>query len=149
MIPPEANLSEHASDLIRKLCCGPNERLGRNGAHEIKEHPFFAGVNFDPINGIRKQEAPYKPILTHDADTSNFEVIESELHGSSNGNHHYNYVNGDRVDYNGKSGDHAFFEFTFRRFFDDAGQPYPIRFNDIDRLRSAATVDSQGSPVYV
>src|SRR5687768_1156158 len=112
-IPPEANLTADASDLIRKLCCGPNERLGKNGAHEIKQHPFFDGVNFDPVTGLRKQEAPYIPKLLHAADTSNFEGIDSDFHSSSNGNskhHQYDYVNGDRKDYNGKTPDHAFFE---------------------------------------
>ena len=40
-IPSEANLSLSATDLIKRLIADPNERLGVNGAEEIKAHPFF------------------------------------------------------------------------------------------------------------
>jgi protein-serine/threonine kinase len=36
----------------------PEVRLGRNGADEIKAHPFFNG--FDWTN-LRKRKAPYQP----------------------------------------------------------------------------------------
>jgi len=81
--------------------------------------------------------------------------MEYDCNGSSNGSKHQcDYVNGDRCDYNGKHPDHAFFEFTFRRFFDDGGLPYPIRLNDIERAsnighRVANGDNTQSSPVYV
>jgi len=84
--------------------------------------------------------------------------MEYDINGSMNGNkqNQCDYVNGDRCDYNGKHPDHAFFEFTFRRFFDDGGQPYPIRLNDIERAfgstahhRAATSDNTQSSPVYV
>ncbi|KAI1286810.1 Serine/threonine-protein kinase LATS1 [Halotydeus destructor] len=148
-VPP--NLSSNATDLIRKLCCGPEERLGRNGADEIKGHAFLDGVNFDPVKGLRKHPAAYVPQVMHPADTSNFDAFDDE-HNASLKSHQTDYVNGDRMDYNGKHPDHAFFEFTFRRFFDDAGQPYPIRVKDFDRTtngRHNSGDNSQASPVYV
>jgi protein-serine/threonine kinase len=55
------------------MVCGPESRLGRNGAIEIKNHPFFAGVDF---NSLRRIRAPFEPPLTSDIDTSCFPVDE-------------------------------------------------------------------------
>lgn len=44
-------------------------RLGRNGASEIKEHPFFAGVDWSTIRAI---DAPFIPHLKSITDTSYF-----------------------------------------------------------------------------
>lgn len=110
-VPEEANLSKHATSLILGLCCGPEQRLGTNGgADEIKKHPFFEGLTF---TDLRKQRAPYKPPIKHETDTSNFDSVDDiEQH------HH------DDEDFrNGKYPEHAFVEFTFRRFFDDCGHP--------------------------
>lgn len=57
-IPPEAGLSPEAIDLLNKLIRGPNDRLGVNGAAEIKAHPFFRGV---PWSNIRNTQAPFIP----------------------------------------------------------------------------------------
>ena len=47
VIPPEANLSPAATDILKKLITDPENRLGRNrGADEIKQHPFFEGVEW-------------------------------------------------------------------------------------------------------
>lgn len=127
--PPEPVISKESIDLIVKLCCGPEERLGNNGADEIKSHEFFVGIDFERGN-LRKQPAPYVPEIQHPTDTSNFDLQDLNHDSSSDissvgNNRMENYVNGDRLDYNGKHPDHAFFEFTFRRFFDDGGQAYP------------------------
>ena len=50
-IPPEAGLSPAAADLIARLMCDVEERLGTRGVHEIKAHPFFAGAR-------RRRRAP-------------------------------------------------------------------------------------------
>lgn len=171
MIPNEPLVTQASVDLIRKLLSGPEERLGRNGAEEIKNHLFFEGIDFDPVTGIRKQQAPHVPHIRSPIDTSNFDAIDQDklysLNNSSdqgNGlgkyktNHLKDYVNGDRLDYNGKHPDHAFFEFTFRRFFDDGGHPYPIRVdiglcdkpvNGHSNGQCSTGETNQGSPVYV
>ena len=41
VIPADANLSPAATDLLKKLITDSESRLGRNGADEIKRHPFF------------------------------------------------------------------------------------------------------------
>lgn len=57
-IPPEANLSPAATDILRKMIADPETRLGRNGVEEIKNHPFFE--NFD-WHTVRSLKAPYMP----------------------------------------------------------------------------------------
>lgn len=110
-IPKQAKLSNEAKDLIMNLMTHPEERLGRNGAQEVKDHPFFAELDFD--GGLRKQQALYKPTIRHATDTSNFDAIDPDkLRPSEPNESDLEWVN------NGNQPLHAFFEFTFRRFFD-------------------------------
>jgi serine/threonine-protein kinase LATS1/2 len=172
-IPPEAQLSQCAKDLIMRLCCGPETRLGKNGADEIKDHSYFNGIDFDPVSGLRKKPAPHVPNIRSADDTSNFDTIdEDKLHsmnelnenGQTNGmnknrNHMKDYYNSSSD--HGKHPDHAFFEFTFRRFFDDGGHPFPMRLEHESKdcnghalvtngnHAQTGSEPNQGSPVYV
>ncbi len=74
-LPQEANLSPASADLIKRLITDSNERLGVNGAGEIKAHPFFAGIDWKKI---RDKKAPYIPEVKSDIDTSNFDKFEEE-----------------------------------------------------------------------
>ena len=121
-IPPEAQLSEAAADLILRLCCGPDERLGGNGADQIKQHPFFSGLSFE---GMRHRAAPYIPQIRYATDTSNFDPVDPEKLKQSCSCGESMDVFQDGAHENGRHPEHAFFEFTFRRFFDDGGHPYP------------------------
>lgn len=57
----EGCLSFAAKDLIDRLLePDPSKRLGVNGAQEVKNHPFFKGVNWD---NLRKQAPPENDIL--------------------------------------------------------------------------------------
>ncbi|XP_017267512.1 serine/threonine-protein kinase LATS1 [Kryptolebias marmoratus] len=119
-IPPQAKLSPEASDLIVKLCRGPEDRLGKN-EDEIKAHPFFRSIDFS--SDLRQQAAPYVPTIAHSTDTSNFDPVDPDKLRSSDGEgNHNDTLNG--WFRNGKHPEHAFYEFTFRRFFDDNGHPY-------------------------
>ncbi|XP_028765476.1 serine/threonine-protein kinase 38 [Neltuma alba] len=71
--PEEARLSPEAKDLISKLLCNVNHRLGSNGAHEIKAHPFFGGVEWDKLY---QMEAAFIPEVNDELDTQNFEKFE-------------------------------------------------------------------------
>jgi hypothetical protein len=51
-------MSQEAEDLIKKLICPANERLGVKGINDIKYHPFFKGINWD---NIRNTKAPFIP----------------------------------------------------------------------------------------
>ncbi len=68
-------MSPAATDLLKKLVTDADNRLGRNGAEEIKRHPFFEGLDWD---NLRKQKSPYIPIVTSDISTENFDKFEEE-----------------------------------------------------------------------
>lgn len=76
VIPPEANLSPAATDLLKKLVNDSEVRLGRNGgAEEIKKHPFFKGMDWDKL---RKGDAPNIPSVTSEISTENFDKFDEE-----------------------------------------------------------------------
>ena len=145
-IPNELNLSPQATDLIQRLCCDQENRIGAKGAQEIKEHPFFFNLQFE---GMRKRKSLYKPKISHAMDTSNFDPIDPDRVRESNPDEEIK-----KPDHpsNGKHPEHAFYEFTFRRFFDDMGNPYPqiqnLNFEDSDSVADSTEQESSG-PVYV
>ncbi|XP_013142193.1 PREDICTED: serine/threonine-protein kinase LATS1-like [Papilio polytes] len=130
-IPDAANLSRESKDLILQLCSGQDTRLGKD-ANEVKHHPFLKSIDFE--KGLRKQVAPYIPRIEYPTDTSNFDPIDPDKLRNS-GSSDSNKSDSELLD-NGKTF-HGFFEFTFRRFFDD-GYTNKINLDD----------DNQG-PVYV
>lgn len=138
-VPKKADVSLEASDLILKLCCVAEHRLGKNGPEEIKRHPFFSDIDFE--SDLRKQPAPYVPKIRYPTDTSNFDPIDSDKLRSSN-SESSDEGNMDDLNDNVKHPEHAFLEFTFRRFFDDGGQVYPTRTTSDEG-------EKQSSPVYV
>ncbi|KAK7267414.1 hypothetical protein RIF29_20088 [Crotalaria pallida] len=71
--PAEARLSPEAKDIISKLLCNVNHRLGSKGADEIKAHPFFKGVEWDKLYHM---EAAFIPEVKDELDTQNFEKFE-------------------------------------------------------------------------
>jgi serine/threonine protein kinase len=74
-IPSHVRISKEAEDLIFKLINSPKNRLGKNGAKEIKDHPFFYGFNWDNIQNIKP---PFIPFLRSEYDTSYFETFEKK-----------------------------------------------------------------------
>ena len=55
----EDQMTPEAHDFIdRLLAMDPRERLGANGVLEVKNHPFFKGIEW---NKIMEMEAPFKP----------------------------------------------------------------------------------------
>ena len=66
-MPPDPNVGEQARDLLKGLICDPEDRLS---AEQIRQHPFFKGLDFKKL---RKMAAPIKPVVKGPLDTSNFD----------------------------------------------------------------------------
>jgi len=66
----EFNMSDEAWDLITKLIQVKDRRLGTNGIHEIKAHPFFTGIDWVDL---RSSTSPFIPQLSDEYDTSYFD----------------------------------------------------------------------------
>ncbi|EAA08938.6 AGAP003618-PA [Anopheles gambiae str. PEST] len=116
-IPVDAHLTPEAMDIILRLCKNEDERIGRN-VDEIKSHPFFRTIDF--TKDLRSQQALYEPKIKYPTDTSNFDPIDpGRLQDSSSSCDENGHGNLDEVCDSGKPFHHGFFEFTFRRFFDD------------------------------
>ena len=106
--PPDIQLSNDAYDLIKRLMCEPEGRLGRFGAGEIKAHPFFKGIDWDRL---RLMKAPFIPELRSITDTSYFplddlKAVPLELFKEFD----YRTISTQK--------DLAFVGYTFRRFED-------------------------------
>lgn len=69
------------------LLCDVNDRMGAqsgpNGSVDIKAHPFFHGVHWDQLRGIR---APFKPDLRSNVDYTYFPT--DEIDQSDHSSHH-------------------------------------------------------------
>ena len=74
-IPAEAKLSPESTDILKKLICDADNRLGRKGPNEIMAHPFFAPINWDEI---RKLKPPYIPVVASEVSNENFDAFEEE-----------------------------------------------------------------------
>uniref|UniRef100_A0A2M4AAM7 non-specific serine/threonine protein kinase n=1 Tax=Anopheles triannulatus TaxID=58253 RepID=A0A2M4AAM7_9DIPT len=65
-------LQEEAKDLITVLLQqNPRDRLGTGGAHEVKEHCYFYGLDW---NNLLRQKAEFVPQLDNEEDTSYFDT---------------------------------------------------------------------------
>ncbi|XP_062194881.1 uncharacterized protein LOC133898267 [Phragmites australis] len=77
--PEDARLSNEARDLICRLLCDVDHRIGCAGADQIKAHPWFQGVAWDKLY---EMEAAFKPQVNDELDTQNFMKFE-ELENAS------------------------------------------------------------------
>mmetsp|Transcript_8256 Transcript_8256/g.10223 ORF Transcript_8256/g.10223 Transcript_8256/m.10223 type:complete len:307 (-) Transcript_8256:6-926(-) len=65
-------ISDSAKDLIKRLLAfEPSDRLGSGGVQEIKDHPWFEGIDWD---NLREQPAVMVPRTTSAFDTSYFDA---------------------------------------------------------------------------
>ncbi|VDO34630.1 unnamed protein product [Haemonchus placei] len=67
-------ISEEAKDLIRRLICPREVRLGKGGFADFRDHPFFAGVDWDTIRDCEIFNSSTTDIFEVPTDTSNFDV---------------------------------------------------------------------------
>ena len=91
----------------------------------------------------KRVRPPYIPLIRYPTDTSNFDPVDPDrLKTSDSGD-----ISPDRLvpDNSNRRSEHAFFEFTFRRFFDETAQAPGLSWTPQDD-------DEDGSgkaPVYV
>jgi hypothetical protein len=77
-LPPE--VSPEARDLLKRLLCeDPNKRIGTKSVDEIKNHPFFAGVNWKTL---LEKPGIFMPRPTDPYDTGYF-WDRTDLYGNS------------------------------------------------------------------
>lgn len=55
--------------------CDATNRLGANGIQEIKDHPFFRGIDW---KNIWSSKSPFIPTIKDDEDCSRFDKFEEE-----------------------------------------------------------------------
>ena len=109
-IPLHAQMTPSARDLIQQFLSDPQHRIGRNGSDQIKSHPFFSPIDWDV--GIRNYEAPYKPKILYEDDTSNFDPIpQHQLQKLYSKPQQPNMAS-----LSNDQPEHGFYEFTFIRF---------------------------------
>ncbi|KAK5823237.1 hypothetical protein F5H01DRAFT_333909, partial [Linnemannia elongata] len=73
----ELELSPEARDFMeRLLCTDPEQRLGFNGAEEVKNHPFFKDINWDTLLSERPAFVPAPADIE---DTEYFDVRGAKM----------------------------------------------------------------------
>ncbi|KAJ2724288.1 Serine/threonine-protein kinase [Coemansia sp. Benny D115] len=80
VFPDDVRLSPESVHLIRSLLCDQQHRLGRNGAWELKQHPFFNGVDWASLR--TRTRPPWIPPLSSITDTSHFPTDEIDQNTS-------------------------------------------------------------------
>ncbi|KAJ1962920.1 Serine/threonine-protein kinase [Dipsacomyces acuminosporus] len=80
VFPDDVRLSPESVHLIRSLLCDQQHRLGRNGAWELKQHPFFSGVDWSSLR--TRTRPPWIPPLSSITDTSHFPTDEIDQNTS-------------------------------------------------------------------
>lgn len=67
----ECPIQPEAKNIISSLLQqNPRDRLGTGGSHEVKDHPYFYGVDW---NSLLRQKAEFMPQLGDEEDTSYFD----------------------------------------------------------------------------
>uniref|UniRef100_A0A8C1G430 non-specific serine/threonine protein kinase n=1 Tax=Cyprinus carpio TaxID=7962 RepID=A0A8C1G430_CYPCA len=122
------DVSENAKDLIRRLICCREHRLGQNGIEDFKQHPFFSGIDWQ---NIRNCDAPYIPEVSSPSDTSNFDVDDDCLKNTV----FCFYMNQNCIETNRKSAAPAQMDVSVQRGLEDslATEAYERRIRRLEQ----------------
>lgn len=71
--PESVVLTPEARDLMSRLLCDADQRLGCEGADQIKAHPWFKDIVWDKLYDM---DAAFKPEISGELDTQNFDKFE-------------------------------------------------------------------------
>lgn len=63
------------SDLLKK---DPSKRLGSKSSDEVKNHPWFAGVDWECLER-KGYDAPFRPVIKSDTDLKYFDTEFTEI----------------------------------------------------------------------
>ena len=86
-------LSKEAIDFMKSLMTYEvDQRLGSKGVHDVRNHPFFNGIDWDNLD---KSDVPFKPEVDNEIDTTFFtdskkfdmkelEEIQNDMNNFSN-----------------------------------------------------------------
>jgi len=70
-VDDDEDVSDEAKDFMNKLMCiDQTKRLGAGGSAEVKNHPFFADINWDTLF---EDDTPFVPAPEHPEDTDYFD----------------------------------------------------------------------------
>eukprot|EP00908_Phaeocystis_cordata_P001094 Transcript_11173.p2 GENE.Transcript_11173~~Transcript_11173.p2 ORF type:complete len:561 (-),score=268.93 Transcript_11173:278-1960(-) len=71
--PTEDDVSASAVQILKALLVqDPQERLGSNGVHEVRQHAFFSSIDWS--TPLWQQPSVYTPTIAAPTDTSNFQM---------------------------------------------------------------------------
>lgn len=114
--PAEVSLSVEARDLIERLLCDVDQRLGTHHVDDIKAHAFFRGIQWDTLY---MSKAPYTPDVEGELDTQNFEDFEEDENmkwGGDGGEEARGVAVGGSAEAGGGKKDMAFIGYTYKNF---------------------------------
>lgn len=108
--PDDPQISPEAQDLIERLLDDQDSRLGASSVEEIRNHPFFEGIDWSNLRACRP---PVVPQLSSPTDTGHFDEFDEEEeddHEAHTGDEHH------RPTRNLSSTDVPFLGYTFKSF---------------------------------
>jgi serine/threonine kinase 38 len=122
VIPTDSNLSPAAIDLLKRMITDSDSRLGRNGADEIKVHPFFEGIDW---NKLKLMRPPYIPNVASEISAENFDKFDEEEPF---------YAGDKKKGFNGKRIDMNFIGYTYKGDVAEDKQMLLNILKDLDTL---------------